>query len=92
MYGKCFHAFFSDCFSFGNGDRGGLAVKLMVSWPACHEFEPSTAEDPLYTGGRCTLNMSRLKRSPVGVLWKFGEEVPAEVLLDHGSKLRGPSP
>ncbi|GFV84613.1 hypothetical protein TNCV_2482271 [Trichonephila clavipes] len=26
--------------------RGNLVGKVMNSWPACHEFEPSTAEDP----------------------------------------------
>ncbi|GBM06656.1 hypothetical protein AVEN_190875-1 [Araneus ventricosus] len=34
------------------------------------------------------------KRYPVGVEWKFGEGVPAQVSSsssDHGSKLRGPS-
>ncbi|GBM09798.1 hypothetical protein AVEN_234637-1 [Araneus ventricosus] len=34
------------------------------------------------------------KRPPVGVAWKFGEGVPAQVSSsssDHGSKLRGPS-
>ncbi|GFV10171.1 hypothetical protein TNCV_3661231 [Trichonephila clavipes] len=30
--------------------------------------------------GRCWLNMSRLKRSPVGVLWKLG--VPSEIVLE----------
>ncbi|GFV18986.1 hypothetical protein TNCV_4758711 [Trichonephila clavipes] len=25
---------------------GILTVKVTDSWPACHEFEPSTAEDP----------------------------------------------
>ncbi|GFV28049.1 uncharacterized protein TNCV_187251 [Trichonephila clavipes] len=27
-------------------DCGSLVVKVTVSWKACHEFEPSTAEDP----------------------------------------------
>ncbi|GBN39996.1 hypothetical protein AVEN_140109-1 [Araneus ventricosus] len=34
------------------------------------------------------------KHPPVGVTWKFGEVVPAQVLsssTDRGSKLRGPS-
>ncbi|GFW41247.1 hypothetical protein TNCV_1002401 [Trichonephila clavipes] len=26
--------------------RGSLVVKVTDSWPECHEFEPSTAEDP----------------------------------------------
>ncbi|GFU21247.1 hypothetical protein TNCV_9101 [Trichonephila clavipes] len=44
-------------------------------------------------GERCTLNLSRLKRPPVGVVVRRG--VPARVSstsLAHGSKLRGPSP
>ncbi|GFV20104.1 hypothetical protein TNCV_4194031 [Trichonephila clavipes] len=47
-------------------------------------------------GERCTLNLSKLKRPPVGVVWKLGEgELLAQVSsssLDHGSKLRGQSP
>ncbi|GFS84383.1 hypothetical protein TNCV_4605891 [Trichonephila clavipes] len=43
-----------------------LVVKVTDSWMACHEFEPCTAEDPPCRGGRCTLNMKRLKRPPVG--------------------------
>ncbi|GFV19138.1 hypothetical protein TNCV_3223561 [Trichonephila clavipes] len=26
--------------------RGSLVVKVTDSWPACHQFQPSTAEDP----------------------------------------------
>ncbi|GFV68048.1 uncharacterized protein TNCV_1873301 [Trichonephila clavipes] len=45
-------------------------------------------------GQRCTLNLSRAEMSS---LWcgSWGEGVPAQVSsmsLDHGSKLRGPSP
>ncbi|GFY20931.1 hypothetical protein TNCV_3989751 [Trichonephila clavipes] len=29
-----------------NGGHGSLVVKVMDSWLACHEFEPSAAEDP----------------------------------------------
>ncbi|GFW65787.1 hypothetical protein TNCV_586131 [Trichonephila clavipes] len=42
--------------------------------------------------GRGTLNMSRLKHPAVGVVWKLGEEVPAQLSsssLNHGSKLLG---
>ncbi|GFT30560.1 hypothetical protein TNCV_4287021 [Trichonephila clavipes] len=28
------------------GGRGSLVVKVTDSWPACHEFEPSTTEHP----------------------------------------------
>ncbi|GFT07248.1 hypothetical protein TNCV_1416851 [Trichonephila clavipes] len=37
----------------------------------------SSSPVPLKThrvGQRCTLNLSRLKRSPIGVVWKLGEE------------------
>ncbi|GFW87437.1 MULE domain-containing protein [Trichonephila clavipes] len=65
--------------------RGNLVDKVMNSWPASHEFEPSTAEDP-QCRGRCTKNLLMLKRSPVGVVWKLGKGVPAQVSfssLDH---------
>ncbi|GFU17333.1 hypothetical protein TNCV_591421 [Trichonephila clavipes] len=45
---------------------------VINSWPACHEFDPSTAEDP-QCRGRCTKNLLMLKRSPVGVVWKLGK-------------------
>ncbi|GFV92320.1 hypothetical protein TNCV_3949301 [Trichonephila clavipes] len=45
------------------------------SWTACHEFEPSTADDPPCRGSRCELNVSRLKCPPVGVMWKLGQGV-----------------
>ncbi|GFW77033.1 hypothetical protein TNCV_2724631 [Trichonephila clavipes] len=28
--------------------RGSIVVKVTDLWPACHEFEPSTTEDPPY--------------------------------------------
>ncbi|GFW18837.1 hypothetical protein TNCV_5132901 [Trichonephila clavipes] len=48
-------------------------------------------------GGRCTLNLWKLKRPPVGVVWKLrdGGEIPVQMsssLFDHGSKLQGPPP
>ncbi|GFX29479.1 hypothetical protein TNCV_4498741 [Trichonephila clavipes] len=48
-----------------------------------------------YRGRHRTLNLSRLNSSPVGVMWKLEEGVPAEASsssLDHGLNLRGPSP
>ncbi|GFU48278.1 hypothetical protein TNCV_4626901 [Trichonephila clavipes] len=48
------------------GDRGILVVKETNSWPLCHEFVVQRARLPL--------NMSRLKRPPVGVVQKLGEE------------------
>ncbi|GFU43097.1 hypothetical protein TNCV_109191 [Trichonephila clavipes] len=57
-----------------SGGRGSLVVMVMDLWLACHEFEPSTAEDPPCSAGRCKLNMSKLKCSPVGVVWKLREK------------------
>ncbi|GFT01396.1 transposable element Tc3 transposase [Trichonephila clavipes] len=59
-------------FSFTVSGRGGLVALVMSSKPACHEFEPSTTEDPLYRWGRCRLNLSRIKRPPVGVVVRRG--------------------
>ncbi|GFV94568.1 hypothetical protein TNCV_3826351 [Trichonephila clavipes] len=70
-------------------------VKETDSWLACHEFEPSTADDLLCREDRCNLTLSRLKSPPIGVMWKFGEGVSAQVsysLLEHGSKSREMSP
>ncbi|GFU66687.1 hypothetical protein TNCV_3111711 [Trichonephila clavipes] len=52
------------------GGHGSPVIRVMDSWLACHDFEPSTAEDPPCRGCRCMLNMSRLKYSPIGVVWK----------------------
>ncbi|GFT11404.1 hypothetical protein TNCV_1144681 [Trichonephila clavipes] len=59
-----------------------------------HEFEPSATKDQPRREGRCTLNMSRLRRTLFGVMWKLGDGVPAQVSssFDHGKKLRGSSP
>ncbi|GFV72958.1 hypothetical protein TNCV_1329661 [Trichonephila clavipes] len=71
--------------------HNSLAVKVKDSCPACPEFRPGTVEDPPCRTGRCTLNMSRLERPPVGLVWNQGEGVSCSS-LDHRSKLRGPSP
>ncbi|GFT90769.1 hypothetical protein TNCV_2777521 [Trichonephila clavipes] len=42
-----------------------LVVKVMVSWLACHESEPSKAEDPPCREGQWVFSMLRLKRLPV---------------------------
>ncbi|GFS68199.1 transposable element Tcb1 transposase [Trichonephila clavipes] len=47
-------------------DRGSLVVKETHSWPLCHEFVVQRARLPL--------NMSRLKRPPVDMVQKLGEE------------------
>ncbi|GFY05235.1 hypothetical protein TNCV_2206811 [Trichonephila clavipes] len=52
----------------GKGLSLAAALKTMQvkdSCPTCYEFDPSINE---------ALNLSRFKRSPVGVVWKFGEE------------------
>ncbi|GFV22651.1 hypothetical protein TNCV_2078411 [Trichonephila clavipes] len=48
--------------------RGSLVVKVTDSWLVCYGFQPSTAKDPPCRGGRCTLNVSRLKRTTIGVV------------------------
>ncbi|GFT75079.1 hypothetical protein TNCV_2244591 [Trichonephila clavipes] len=56
---------------------------------AGREFGFSAAEDPQH------VNLSRLKCNSVDMVWKLGEDVPAQVSsssLDRGSKLRGSSP
>ncbi|GFV28397.1 hypothetical protein TNCV_4715621 [Trichonephila clavipes] len=40
--------------------------KAFLPWAACYEFESSATEDPPCIRSRCTLNMSRPKRPPVG--------------------------
>ncbi|GFX32675.1 hypothetical protein TNCV_888131 [Trichonephila clavipes] len=68
-------------------------VKVTDSWLMCHEFEPSAAEDLPCRGGRCSLNLSRLKRPPVGVVWKLGEEIIESITSlitpDPSEELRG---
>ncbi|GFY19252.1 uncharacterized protein TNCV_4226161 [Trichonephila clavipes] len=54
--------------------RSSLVVKIADSWLACHEFDPGTAEDPPCRGGRYTLNISKLKRPSVDVVWKLNTE------------------
>ncbi|GFT70257.1 hypothetical protein TNCV_3457011 [Trichonephila clavipes] len=71
--------------------RSSLVLKVTDSWLVCHEFDPGTAKDPPCRGSRCTLNISRFKHSPVGVVWKLGERMSSS-LLDHGSKLPSPLP
>ncbi|GFS76485.1 hypothetical protein TNCV_1621061 [Trichonephila clavipes] len=67
--------------TYGPCGRGSLVVKVTDLRLACHEFEPSTAEDPPCRKGGCTLNMSRLKRPPVDVVWKLGGSAVSGVVL-----------
>ncbi|GFW02926.1 hypothetical protein TNCV_3733251 [Trichonephila clavipes] len=71
------------------GGHSNLVVKVTDSWPVCHEFEPSTAENMSFRGGQCTPNRSRFKRSPMSGVCKLEEVVPSQVSsssLDHGLK------
>ncbi|GFU37907.1 hypothetical protein TNCV_1064061 [Trichonephila clavipes] len=49
-----------------------LVVKFLDSWLVCHEFDPSTIEDPRCREGRSTLIRSTLKCPPVDVDVKRG--------------------
>ncbi|GFW97783.1 hypothetical protein TNCV_1425461 [Trichonephila clavipes] len=59
-----------------------LVVKVKNSLPACHEFEPSAADDPLCRWSQFTFQ-SRLKCPPIGVVWKFGEGLQLECHPRH---------
>ncbi|GFX56737.1 hypothetical protein TNCV_494851 [Trichonephila clavipes] len=48
---------------------GSLEVNITSSLPACHEFEPSIAEDAPWREGS-----SKVERFPIVVVWKLGEE------------------
>ncbi|GBN23833.1 hypothetical protein AVEN_267270-1 [Araneus ventricosus] len=72
--------------------RNGLVVR---SRPWGHTVPGSKAdstEDPSCMRSCCTLNHTKLaKRPPAGVVWKFGQGVPAQVSsssFDLYSKLR----
>ncbi|GFX74240.1 hypothetical protein TNCV_2912731 [Trichonephila clavipes] len=60
-------------FAMMNRGRGSLVVKVTDSLLACHEFEPSAAEDPHSRVNQCTLNLSRLKHPFDVVMGKLGE-------------------
>ncbi|GFY06535.1 DUF4371 domain-containing protein [Trichonephila clavipes] len=49
--------------TFSPCDRSSLAVKIIDSWLACHEFELNASEDR--SCSRCMLNLTRLRRPPV---------------------------
>ncbi|GFW19620.1 hypothetical protein TNCV_1605111 [Trichonephila clavipes] len=78
------------------GGHSSLVIKVTDSWLACHEFELGAAKDPPCRGGGCTSNLPGLKRSPVDAKRNLGGEgANSGVILsslEHGSKLRGPSP
>ncbi|GFX31537.1 DUF4817 domain-containing protein [Trichonephila clavipes] len=73
-----------------------LGVKVRDSWQSCHEFLRRTAENPPCREGRCTLNLSRLKSPPVGVVKKLGEEEcqlrcrPLQLTMDQNNVAKSP--
>ncbi|GFT03302.1 hypothetical protein TNCV_2984871 [Trichonephila clavipes] len=77
----------------GLSNRGSLVVNVTESWPVCYEFEPCIAE---YPPCREAMYVKYVESSNVlPLVWKLGEEVPAQLSsssLDHGSKVRSPSP
>ncbi|GFX30498.1 hypothetical protein TNCV_3461491 [Trichonephila clavipes] len=72
--------------------RSNLVVKVKDSWPACHEFETSTAKDPPCWGGVHAKSVEvQTSTRWCGVEVRRGG-MPALVSpssLDYGSKLRG---
>ncbi|GFU83973.1 uncharacterized protein TNCV_560991 [Trichonephila clavipes] len=62
--------------SFNDGFRvlarhGSLVVKVTDSWPACQEFEPSTAENPPCRGATHIKSVERSNVLPL--VWQLGE-------------------
>ncbi|GFU63980.1 hypothetical protein TNCV_245581 [Trichonephila clavipes] len=67
---------------------------IVDPWPTCYEFE--LVQLKTYHVERL-IHVKSIKDQcpPVGILRKFEEGMPTQVSsssLDHGSKLRGPSP
>ncbi|GFT51009.1 hypothetical protein TNCV_3512331 [Trichonephila clavipes] len=51
----------------------------LVSRRCCMSSSPVLQKTRNVGGRRCTKNLSMLKRSPVGVVWKLGKGVPAQM-------------
>ncbi|GFY20820.1 hypothetical protein TNCV_1120541 [Trichonephila clavipes] len=69
--------------------RGSLAVKVTDSWPGCHEFEPSIAEDLPCRRALHVKSIESLNVLPLMWWGIYEKEVPAQVSsssLDQGSK------
>ncbi|GFW00490.1 neuroligin-1 [Trichonephila clavipes] len=66
-----------------NFAKSGLVVKITDAMMPCHGFDLHTVEDPSFIGDRCTLNVSRLERSIVGMVWNIAEAVPLQCHLRH---------
>ncbi|GFS97603.1 hypothetical protein TNCV_4488421 [Trichonephila clavipes] len=50
------------------GNRGSLEVKVTNSWQACHEFEPSTAEDLLLRGAMYIKSVKSSNALPLAII------------------------
>ncbi|GFX28479.1 hypothetical protein TNCV_1152881 [Trichonephila clavipes] len=59
----------------GRWCRIKLVVKVTDSWLSCHAFEPGTVENPSCRDGRCSVNMSSLKRLPADMVLYGSERV-----------------
>ncbi|GFS99303.1 hypothetical protein TNCV_1601171 [Trichonephila clavipes] len=91
VVGDCYHAK-AEANALETNEATGVQVK--DSLPTCHELQPGIAED-LPCMRQSTLKLSKLKRPTVGLVWELGEGrggAQVSSSLDHGSKLRGPSP
>ncbi|GBN44597.1 hypothetical protein AVEN_190989-1 [Araneus ventricosus] len=72
----------------------GLGDFAMITQTGIPGSKPDSAEDRHVWGLLHVKSYVVAKRLPVGVAWKFGKGVPAQVSSsssDRGSKLRGPS-
>ncbi|GFU46600.1 hypothetical protein TNCV_1546191 [Trichonephila clavipes] len=61
----------STCYSRAFGD-GLVILNHGQMTPACHVFDPSKKTHCVE--GQCTLNKSKLKHLPDGVMWKPGKD------------------
>ncbi|GFT23171.1 hypothetical protein TNCV_1858891 [Trichonephila clavipes] len=68
---------------------GSLVAKVTDSWQACHDFEPSTAEDLPCKGEMHVKSVESSNALPL--VWRVAAQVSSSS-LDHGSKLQAPFP
>ncbi|GBN14357.1 hypothetical protein AVEN_36723-1 [Araneus ventricosus] len=77
-----------------NRGRGGLMVRSPLWGRRVPGSKPDSTEDPPCMGPVARQVIRSCQTPTVGVAWKLGERVPAQVSSsssDCGSKLRGPS-
>ncbi|GFV71068.1 hypothetical protein TNCV_3703901 [Trichonephila clavipes] len=72
------------------GDHSSLVAKVTDSWQACHEFEPSSAEDSpcreaMHLKSVESLNVHRL-------VWYLGDVGSSPGIVTMVRNFRGPSP